>query len=91
MISRRFGTFGVDWTPLSENFLYTRKVLVPRGTFEPPQGQNDFVLVCRLYHLAQGVCVGVLRRKKDLSEPNVLRNLMPNLARSSISAKIPDL
>ena len=31
-----------------------------------------------------------IEKKKDLSEPYVLCNLMPNLARSSISAKIPD-
>ena len=34
MISRRFGTFGVDWTPFQRILFYTQKVLVPRGTFE---------------------------------------------------------
>ena len=70
MISRRFGTFGVVWTPLSENFFLYTNNFGPSGYFwAPPMGQNDFFLVCRLCHLAQGVCVGVLRKKKTSQSP----------------------
>ena len=70
MISRRFGSFGVVWTPLSDNFfLYTNNFGLSGYFWAPPMGQNDSFLVCRLCHLAQGVCVGVLRKKKTSQSP----------------------